>query len=1028
MNDQKKIIEYWMSLYPEFKSEDELDNLLKYTVGISLNELAKRRDEQDFFCKNEVTELIEYMFSLQEHKQLKYFEKKHKEHISQYNFFKYFINYVYVKYYDEVKKVAEGFSFDNVVLNCLEQTAEYAVKILILDINFMKKNKKLKGDSPSERYKYYENEILGDINSVKEIYYFYFEMVRVIDRIINNCCCYCIEILKNFEKDKIEIKNVLQVKNNEMLVIDKISIGSGDKHKGKSVATVFLANGEKILYKPHSLETDIKFSEFITWINSRKSDELLDLYSSEALSYEDYGWAFFISNQEVHSFEGVKRYYKRGGQLLCLLYMFNAVDCHYENIVASGEYPVLIDLETLIHPSIEGHWNKRENDGLRKKCEKYKDSTVLSVGLLPNFIVGGENDSERVDISGFSNVENSYFPFKSMQLTDLNTDEIKVVRSYKKIPMGKNCPQYKGKRYEWKDFLPEFIEGFSNMYDWIIKNKEYIEDIVLKKFSGIKVRILFRATHIYSRILATSMHPDFLGDDISRRVLLSRIGINSDENYYDIIPLEYKSLLNNDIPYFSAMTDNTMVTDDECVLERKLKEVPIANIQKKIAIFSELDKLQQIYYINMAYGMKVSNRKDEITSIKFSRQNAFHKKSERENMEKLAREIGDYLIQCSFIIDEGGVQCRNWMTSTLKKKSDELSEIVPAGYDLYNGVCGIGEFLMELGSVTRDNKYITSAVECANSVINALAKKNIEGSYSIGMYNGIAGYLLFLYDLYRCTKNMYYDKYIQMLFDILENEVVLDKSYDIVSGTAGCIAVLCYIWSDSDMYKERCKYILGKAVEHLCFNVHYLDDGSLMWKSHFDKNDYSGYAHGIAGIIAQLMNAQKIVNNDKIVQIVNAALVHERQFYNEKIHNWYISRDKKQIGNGWCHGAPGILLSKSILKENGYIDSQIDKELEETMNATIQYSFGCTLGYCHGDVGNLDIILKAARQKKDEEIVERANDTFGYIVRDEIAKRYKGKAFRGGEVVGLMLGTAGLGYSILRFLYPEKVKSILYLE
>src|SRR3712207_8377597 len=43
------------------------------------------------------------------------------------------------------------------------------------------------------------------------------------------------------------------------------------------------------------------------------------------------------------------RYYERAGMLLCLFYVLEGTDCHYENIIASGEYPVLIDTETLMH-------------------------------------------------------------------------------------------------------------------------------------------------------------------------------------------------------------------------------------------------------------------------------------------------------------------------------------------------------------------------------------------------------------------------------------------------------------------------------------------------------------------------------------------------------------------------------------------------------------------------------------------------------------------------------------------------------
>ena len=47
--------------------------------------------------------------------------------------------------------------------------------------------------------------------------------------------------------------------------------------------------------------------------------------------------------------EQLKRYYIRLGEQLFLAYLLGTKDLHYENIVASGEYPMLIDLENLVN-------------------------------------------------------------------------------------------------------------------------------------------------------------------------------------------------------------------------------------------------------------------------------------------------------------------------------------------------------------------------------------------------------------------------------------------------------------------------------------------------------------------------------------------------------------------------------------------------------------------------------------------------------------------------------------------------------
>ena len=41
-------------------------------------------------------------------------------------------------------------------------------------------------------------------------------------------------------------------------------------------------------------------------------------------------------------------FYIRFGEILALSYILNATDLHMENLIAYGEYPVIIDLETFI--------------------------------------------------------------------------------------------------------------------------------------------------------------------------------------------------------------------------------------------------------------------------------------------------------------------------------------------------------------------------------------------------------------------------------------------------------------------------------------------------------------------------------------------------------------------------------------------------------------------------------------------------------------------------------------------------------
>ena len=83
-----------------------------------------------------------------------------------------------------------------------------------------------------------------------------------------------------------------------------------------------------------------------------------------------------------------------------------ATDIHYENLIASGEHPALVDLEGLFHPVLDENVPRDESDALVFKAYV---SSVLRVGLLPNPARAGE-DAGGADISALGSPEGKLAP------------------------------------------------------------------------------------------------------------------------------------------------------------------------------------------------------------------------------------------------------------------------------------------------------------------------------------------------------------------------------------------------------------------------------------------------------------------------------------------------------------------------------------------------------------------------------------------------------------------------------------------
>lgn len=82
---------------------------------------------------------------------------------------------------------------------------------------------------------------------------------------------------------------------------------------------------------------------------------------------------------------------------MCLAYALRMSDLHYENIIAHGEYPVIIDYETLGALNINESY--RKNDvSFNYKLLKRINNSVLMTGMLPL----AANQSERDDVGAIS--------------------------------------------------------------------------------------------------------------------------------------------------------------------------------------------------------------------------------------------------------------------------------------------------------------------------------------------------------------------------------------------------------------------------------------------------------------------------------------------------------------------------------------------------------------------------------------------------------------------------------------------------
>ena len=145
--------------------------------------------------------------------------------------------------------------------------------------------------------------------------------------------------------------------------VAKIESDVSDPHNGgRSVRVVAFADGSRVLYKPKDLRLDIAWRGLAGRLNQAGAP--VELKAVHAIARDGYGWTEFIEHAGTDA-EGCKRFFRRAGAWLALFHCFAAADMHQENMIAAGDHPVPIDLETILHATPAHKTPDPEGAGLR---------------------------------------------------------------------------------------------------------------------------------------------------------------------------------------------------------------------------------------------------------------------------------------------------------------------------------------------------------------------------------------------------------------------------------------------------------------------------------------------------------------------------------------------------------------------------------------------------------------------------------------------------------------------------------------
>lgn len=891
----------------------------------------------------------------------------------------------------------------------IKQLQEICIRTLIVKMNEYKQSKKLKGSNSKEEYNFFCNEIVGERWFIKELLLEYPVLYHCIKEKVHNMVLFYREVIEHFIKDKHDIEQYL-CNDKKVEKIKKIHGNFSDVHnRGKQVLRIELDNEIDLFYKPRSMNNENMYTNMLQWISERIDIQQM---SYPFLSCGNHSWTTIVEYQECEDDNQLKNYYLRMGVQLFLVYLLGTKDLHYENIIAAGEYPVLIDLETLVNICYNTDRESVNDEILYQLAQ-----SVLYTGLLP--YRAWNNGEIGIDYSAIAGGQSGKYPFKIPVIVNPKTSDMAVRYEYPQISNKKNLATIKGDFQNPNKYKEEIIRGFSEAYREVMKHREEFS-VFFEEISCLKSRFLVRDTQYYSMLLSSSYHPSLLMNSIEREIFLNVLyKSNKDER---IVNREISSLLRSDIPYFFHKLDGTALYDiDGLVCENYFEENSLQILNNKLFGLCKSDLEKQCEYIEISLGLSVGNEENYINRIypfdKFQKEN-----NRIVELEKMKDELIERLLnQVVWNREHSEV---NWSVLQFTSSDTNSWRIFPMGYYLYEGLAGMLLLFHILSQSTEDARVARIRQTIQKMLFRYTDRANISvdnlQTNKTGIYEGESSIVYVYLLLYKLSGDRIYLEYAKKHIQIVEKLINFDKQYDLISGNTG--AVLMFIKMFEITGNSKYISLAENALKIIDINAIKMRKG-IGWCSESNPIPMAGMAHGNAGIIMAILSLYRITRREKYKALAIQALEYENSLYDHEINNWsdmrYVKQKEDTIGSiAWCHGAAGILLSRIAVSdiEDKDIKTLIEKDIYRAYEKLQEYYMRDSWCLCHGNCGNKWIIEEIDKWKK------------GGCKRKKYVENYDIKLLHQEKInPGLMSGYGGILYYLLKET-GNQVYNILRLE
>ncbi|MER5357464.1 type 2 lanthipeptide synthetase LanM family protein [Streptomyces sp. NPDC002785] len=861
--------------------------------------------------------------------------------------------------------------------------ARLAARTLVLELHMARRDGRLAGDGPQDRFTDFLR-LTGARSGLTALCTTYPVLARILARTALDAAAALTEMLVRFAADRPVLPGVHASRGEEAWDGRLVGVepGAGDGHRGgRTVMLLRFEDGARLVYKPRPLAAHGHFNELVQWFNALPGTP--GLRTLALLDRGPYGWVEFVAERPCRSARQVETFYRRQGALLALLHALDGTDLHHENLIADGEYPVLVDVETLFHPPLP-------TAGSDDPAARALHDSVHRVGLLPQLLVG---DETALDMSGIGGGQAADSPVRSVDWADAGTDRMRLVRRTARFGGSANRPRLTKTPADPSAFTRALCAGFRAGYTAI---KEARAELIrtgglLDRFAHDEVRVVARPTWIYASLLDESTHPDLMKDAAERHEVLALLGTDTlgAAALPGLLDEEIAQLWSGDVPLFTALPERTdLWSGTGRLLPGTLTRTGLSLARAKLAAMDTVDRQDQERIIRAA--MVTTSREPAHESRPGPRRvRTAATAPEPEQLLAAARSVGDELVSQAY----SGPTRLNWIG--LELLDEHYWRLGPMAADLAGGYTGTAFFLAQLAALTGADRYATTARDALAPLAGLLdvlhSRPDDLGPVGSGAFAGLGGIAYALAQVADTLDDPRLGELVLPALRLTGAAAVAESEYGVRGGTAGGLAGLLAGYRTTgraDVWRaaERCAGLLRAA----------------------PLPDTPGFADGSAGIGWALLRFAEAGGGEPYRASGLAAL---------RAATGAVDRDIS-----WCRGRTGVALAV-LDSPAAQADPLLAAWAREVAADIARAEPPRDDSLCHGELGVLELLRRGEPSSARTRWVERAGALLA------ASDRAKPRCGTPGQVPhpGLLTGLAGIGHGLLRAGFPDRVPSVLLL-